>query len=42
MRAFLTMEGSVMHDFLLYVAARALFGGGYLLGAFLNNPDRRP
>jgi hypothetical protein len=31
-----------MHDFLLYVAACALFGGGYLLGAFLYNPVRRP
>lgn len=26
----------------LYMAAISLFGGGYLLGAFLNNPDRRP
>lgn len=31
-----------MHDFLLYMAACALFGAGYMLGALLNNQDRWP
>jgi hypothetical protein len=34
------MEDAKMTYFFGYMAACALFGAGYMLGALLNNPDR--